>query len=83
MNIKSLIPQILEEEITPLVCKLLEIIQLQAEEIQHLKDEIARLKGHKPKPIIKPSNLVKDNEKESKDKMSLIFPLKQYNSNIR
>lgn len=70
MNIKNLISQIPKEELTPLVCKLLEIIQLQSEEIQHLKDEIARLKGHKPKPTIKPSNLVKDNEKEAKDKKS-------------
>jgi len=68
MNIKNLIPQISGEEITPLVCKLLEIIQLQSEEIQHLKDEIAKLKGHKPKPTIKPSNLIKDTGKESKDK---------------
>jgi hypothetical protein len=68
MNIKNLISQIPEEELTPLVCKLLDIIQLQSEEIQHLRDEIARLKGHKPKPTIKPSNLVRDTEKEAKDK---------------
>ena len=44
-----------EEDRTPLVVTLLEIIQLQQEQIQALKDEIARLKGQKPRPKIKPS----------------------------
>jgi hypothetical protein len=35
----------------------LDLIQLQMEEIQFLRDEIARLKGQKPKPNIKPSRL--------------------------
>lgn len=56
------IPKIPEEQITPLVADLLAILQLQAEEIQLLKDEIARLKGQKPKPKIKPSNLEKNTE---------------------
>ena len=34
---------------------------LQAEEIRQLKDEIAKLKGEKGRPNIKPSNLNKDN----------------------
>jgi hypothetical protein len=46
-----------EEERTPLVIDLFEIIQLQQERIQGLKDEIARLKGEKPRPKIKPSKL--------------------------
>jgi len=49
-----------EEERTPLVLALLEIIQFQHEQIQELKDEIARLKGQKPKPKIRPSALEKD-----------------------
>jgi hypothetical protein len=60
------IPDIPEEERTPLVVALLEIIQLQQEEIQALKDEIARLKGHKPKPKIKPSKLEQDSDKDDK-----------------
>lgn len=48
-------------------------LQLQQEKIQALKDEIARLKGHKPKPKIKPSTLepgtgAKDKDKGHKDK---------------
>lgn len=61
------IPHIPEEERTPLVVALLEIIRLQQEEIQELRDEIARLKGQKPKPKIKPSVLEEDyGEKEQK-----------------
>ena len=58
------IPNIPEEERTPLVVALLEIIRFQQEEIQELRDEIARLKGQKPRPKIKPSAL----EKERGDK---------------
>ena len=68
MNITDQIKNIPESEKTPLVIILLEIIQQQAEEIQHLKDEIARLKGQKPKPKIKPSNLVKETDKPRKNK---------------
>lgn len=71
---KIQIPKVPEEEKTPLISLFLEIteqqsmiIQLQAEEIQLLKDEIARLKGQKPKPKIKPSKLEK-NPKDQKDK---------------
>jgi len=62
------IPHIPEEERTPLVVVLLEIIQVLLEQNQELKDEIARLKGEKPRPNIKPSVLEKDPvKKESKD----------------
>jgi hypothetical protein len=51
------IPVIPEEERTPLVVDLLQIIHRQQDLIQAQKDEIARLKGHNPKPRIKPSKL--------------------------
>jgi hypothetical protein len=44
------IPKIGDEERTPLVATLLEIIQIQQEQILQLKNEIARLKGQKPRP---------------------------------
>ncbi len=56
------VPLIPEDERTPVVLVLLEIIQFQKERIQALKDEIARLKGHNQKPKIKPSPLSKDSE---------------------
>jgi len=54
------IPYVPESERTPLVAALLEIIRIQQEQIQELRDEIARLKGQKPKPKINPSALGKD-----------------------
>ena len=54
------IPSIPDIERTPLISALLEIIGLQQVQIQELKDEIARLKGQKPKPKIKPSTLEKE-----------------------
>jgi hypothetical protein len=54
------IPFISEEERTPVVVTLLEVIHLQQEMIQQLRDEIAILKGQKPKPQIKPSQLEKN-----------------------
>jgi len=66
MSLTTRLPKIPEEEITPLVSTLLEIIQLQMEEIQLLRDEIARLKNQKPKPKIKPSNLEKNTRKKKK-----------------
>ena len=50
-----------------MVLALLEIIQLQKELIQALKDEIARWKGHKPKPKINPSQLEKDSQGKEKN----------------
>jgi len=61
------IPKIPEDEISPLVAELLELIKLQMEEIQLLRDEIARLKNQKPRPNIKPSRL-EGNERSNKSK---------------
>ncbi len=47
------------DQVTPLVLMLLEICHRQQEQIQQLRDEIARLKGEKPRPKIKPSTLEK------------------------
>jgi hypothetical protein len=69
MSITKHIPKISEEEITPTVTRLLELIQILIEENENLKDEIARLKGQKPRPKIKPSNLAKeDTNKQERDK---------------
>ena len=58
-----------EGEKTPLVVQLSALIEKlasflgqQAEQIQLLKDEIAGLKGHKPKPKIRPSALEKSKD---------------------
>ncbi len=45
------------DQVTPAVLTLLEICYYQAEQIQELRDENARLKGEKAKPKIKPSKL--------------------------
>jgi hypothetical protein len=60
------VPHLREEERTPLVTTLLEIIHLQKEVIQSLKDEIARLKGQKGKPKINPSPL-ENNSRSNKN----------------
>lgn len=72
------IPWIPEEQKTPLVRQLLDLVnhqahllQQQAEQIQQLKDEIARLKNQPPRPKIQPSCLEKKctkKHKSSKDK---------------
>lgn len=54
------VPEVPDDERTPLVTALLEIIQILLEQNQELKDEIAILKGQKPRPRIKPSALGKD-----------------------
>lgn len=61
------IPDIPESERNPFVTQLLEVNRYQAELIQVLKDEIAVLKGNKPKPKIKPSKMEKG-VKGDKDK---------------
>ena len=61
---KMELPDIPAEERTPLVESLLAIIRIQQdriqqleETVQHLRDEIAKLKGQKPRPDIKASLL--------------------------
>ena len=55
-----------EDEKTPLVLQLLAVIEKQAEQIQQLKDEIARLKNHPPRPDIKPSSIEKKKKRKSR-----------------
>ena len=62
------IPKIPEEEKTELVVLLLEVTRQQGELIQELKDEIARLKGHNPRPKITPSQLEQPQKSKSKDR---------------
>lgn len=57
------ISDIPESERTPLVLMLLEALAQLKEENQLLKDEIARLKGQKPRPKIEPSKLEKTKPK--------------------
>jgi hypothetical protein len=56
------------EQVTPAVLTLLEICHHQQEQLQQLRDEVARLKGEKPKPKIKPSTLEKPPKGENKGK---------------
>jgi len=65
------IPDIPEQDQTPTVKALLALaeqfaqqIQLQAEEIAQLKDEINILKGEKKRPVFKPSKLDKQTDKQ-------------------
>lgn len=60
------IDEIPKEEQSPLILALLETLNLLYEENQNLKDEIARLKGEKARPEIKPSTLESPKRKKSK-----------------
>ena len=71
------IPDVSEEERSPLVAELLDICCLQQdlilslqEQIQILRNEIAILKNQKPKPKIKPSNLENRPDKKKKKQES-------------
>lgn len=74
MNVFKLqIPEIPEEAKSPAVIQLLEftepllaLAQQQAETIQEFRDEIARLKGQKPKPNIRPSQLEQEKKKKKR-----------------
>ena len=57
------------EDRNPTVVLLLEICHRQQEEIQQLRDEIARLKGQKGKPVINPSAL-EGNDREAKQRQA-------------
>ena len=77
------IPKIPEDEISPLVAELLEIIHLQMEEIQLLRDEIARLKNQKPRPNNKPSRLEgNDRSNKTKKKVRKKRPKKSKNKKM-
>ena len=72
MKPRFLLPRILEEQQSPLVRQLLDIIDQQAhlieqmaEQVQQLKDEIARLKNQPPRPKIQPSRLEKKRFQET------------------
>ncbi len=69
------LPNIPEEEQTPLIKSLLGIVeqlaekvQLQEEEIQQLKDEISVLKGEKKRPTFKPSKMDQEAGKDKDEK---------------
>jgi len=64
------IPPIPDEDLNPSVIALLEIIRIMQEQIQELRDEIARLKGQKPKPKIKPSSLEKEQRDKNKQRLT-------------
>jgi hypothetical protein len=49
--------EVLADEQTPLVDRLLRVIEEQAAVIRAMRDEIARLKGMPPRPTIRPSTL--------------------------
>ncbi len=59
-----------KEEQSPIVSELIDYIKQQGDMIQKLKDELAELKGQKPKPKIKPSNLEKKTTRRKKNKQS-------------
>ena len=60
-----------EEEKTPLVIELLRANKVLHENIQQLRDEVARLKQHKGKPTIPPSRLEKDPKEREKKKTDI------------
>lgn len=65
------LPQISDftvDQVTPTVWMLLEFCHFQQEQIQALRDEIARLNGQKPKPNIKPSKLESTEKGKEKQK---------------
>ena len=73
MSIKlTKIPDDLAEDLSDRETLLLQLLREREECIQQLKDEIARLKGEKGKPKIKPSRLeaIENDRKEETDSSS-------------
>ena len=60
------LPELPPDQVTPLVLRLLEICHHQQEQIQQLRDEIARLKGEQAKPTITPSRLERPRREQKK-----------------
>ncbi|MCP5005161.1 MAG: hypothetical protein GY941_14680, partial [Planctomycetes bacterium] len=54
------LPDIPEERRSPEIVQLLEVLRYQMEVIQGLRDEIAVLKGQKPRPKIRPGKMDKN-----------------------
>ena len=68
MEIKFIsIPQILLNEISDREIQLWQLLREQQERIRELEDEIARLKGEKGKPKIKPSRLEPSKKSSSQE----------------
>ena len=65
---KLKLPEIPEAELTPLVQQLLGIILRLQEQIEEQQEEIRRLKGHKGKPLIKPSRMDQEAQGEQPGK---------------
>ena len=83
------IPDVPEAQRTPIVVELLdicsrqhELILLQKEQIQILKDEIARLKKQKTRPRIRPSKLENGDDKNKKSKKKAGSTKKSKTSNL-
>lgn len=71
------IQDIPEEERTPLVLQLIAIIHNQQEQIQALRDEVAILKGQKPKPKIMPPAMDKELKRKKRNKKKRAGSLKR------
>lgn len=68
---KTPLPEIPEGQKSPFIQILLRIIQEQAEQIALLKDEVAKLKGQKPRPKFPPSKTADDANNKGKKPDSL------------
>ena len=63
-SLKTQLPKISNEDRTPLVDVLLELLAWQQKQIDKLEQEILKLKGETTKPQIKPSKMDKDSEEK-------------------